>query len=206
MGSRERRDRDKQQTRQLILDTARKLFTEKGFSLVTMRMIAQQIEYSPTAIYVHFKDKEALMRELSALDFASLSEGVRRSQSVKDPLERIRRCGRAYLNFALEHPNPYRLLFMTPKGDASTKPEGIDDPQRSAYAMLREGVRFAMDSKVFKPENKDADLITQVLWTSLHGLISLRLCMGTIDHGVPWRPIAKSADLLMDTLLEGFSV
>ncbi len=205
MGSRERRDRDKQQTRQLILDTARQLFAEKGFEAVTMRMIAQQIEYSPTAIYVHFEDKEALMRELSALDFASLSESVLRARSVKDPVDRLRRCGRAYLAFALEHPNQYRLLFMTSKSAHKKDLEGFNDPQSSAYAMLREGVQFAIDGKVFKPAFKDADMITQILWTSLHGLISLRLCMGASDAGVPWRPMAKAADLTMDTLLAGFS-
>lgn len=205
MGSRERRDRDKLETRRLILDTARTLFTQKGFEAVTMRMIAQKIEYSPTAIYVHFEDKEALMRELSALDFASLSESVLRARAVKDPFERLRRCGRAYVTFALEHPNQYRLLFMTPKGDARAKPVDFDDPQSSAYAMLKEGVQFAIESKAFKPALKDADMIAQVLWTSLHGLISLRLCMGASDHGVPWRTVTKAAELTMDTLLEGFS-
>jgi AcrR family transcriptional regulator len=97
MGSKERRDREKSQTRKLILEAARALFTELGFEAVTMRMIAEKIEYSPTAIYVHFADKESLMRELSALDFRSLSAAVLRAQKVEDPIERIHKLGHAYL-------------------------------------------------------------------------------------------------------------
>ena len=64
MGVKERREREKSETRDKILDAARELFVTEGYEGVSMRKVADKIEYSPTAIYVHFADKEELFREL----------------------------------------------------------------------------------------------------------------------------------------------
>ena len=64
MGVRERRDREREEIRTRILDAARELFATEGYEAVTMRRIADRIEYSATAIYFHFRDKEALLQEL----------------------------------------------------------------------------------------------------------------------------------------------
>ncbi len=77
MGTVERREREKQELRTRILDAARELFAELGYEAVTMRKIAERIEYSPTAIYFHFKDKDALMRELCEMDFSTLAQQFR---------------------------------------------------------------------------------------------------------------------------------
>src|SRR3954471_7756225 len=114
MGSNERREREKHDLRRKILDTARELFVKEGYDAVSMRKIAQEIEYSPTAIYLHFKDKEALFAELCSTDFRRLAGVFQSISTIKDPIERIRRTGRGYIDFALEYPNHYRLMFMTP--------------------------------------------------------------------------------------------
>ena len=72
MGVQERREREKKELKQEILDAARDLFVREGFENVSMRKIAEKIEYSPTAIYLHFKDKEALVHELCLHDFRVL--------------------------------------------------------------------------------------------------------------------------------------
>src|SRR5262245_620413 len=113
MGTAERRDRERQEMQTLILDAARELFATEGYEAVTMRKIAEKIEYSPTAIYFHFKDKLALLRELCDRDFAAFAAVLQRTAGVQDPVERLRRLGYAYVDFALEHPNHYRFLFMT---------------------------------------------------------------------------------------------
>src|SRR5258708_12891250 len=114
MGPKERRQREREEIRTLILDAARELFVSEGYDAVTMRRIAERIEYSPTAIYFHFKDKEALMGELCAVDFYTLATQLTKIARVEDPLERMRRIGQAYAGFAAEFPNHYRLMFMTP--------------------------------------------------------------------------------------------
>jgi AcrR family transcriptional regulator len=74
VGVKERREREKQATRQLILDAARELLVEGGAEALTMRALAERIEYSATAIYAHFADKEALVTELSVCDFQAFTE------------------------------------------------------------------------------------------------------------------------------------
>src|SRR6516225_5821051 len=101
LGTIERRERERQELRTRILDAARELFAEQGYDAVTMRGIAERIEYSPTAIYFHFKDKEALLRELCDTDFATLALKFRNIASIADPIERLRQIGRVYTTFAI---------------------------------------------------------------------------------------------------------
>ncbi|NMO15399.1 TetR/AcrR family transcriptional regulator [Pyxidicoccus fallax] len=207
MGIKERREREKQATRQLILDAARELFVNEGYEAVTMRRVAEKIEYSPTAIYVHFKDKAALMRELVAHDFLRFAESLNKVARVQDPLERLRKLGRAYLAFAQEHPATYKLLFMQrypPEVDDDKHGIQQGNPEQDAYAFLQKMVQEAKDAGCFKPEHQDVDLISQTLWGGLHGLVSLHLVMKE-DAWLPLRPLGKSADLMLDLLLGGFA-
>ena len=88
MGIKERRERERAEIREKILEAARELFVKEGYEAVTMRKIAQKIEYSATAIYFHFKDKEAVMRELCATDFRTLAKQLTRIAKLADPVER----------------------------------------------------------------------------------------------------------------------
>src|SRR5262249_20856143 len=191
-----------------ILNAARELFVEQGYDAVTMRKVAERIEYSPTAIYVHFRDKQALMRELCDHDFLQLATTFQRLARVEDPLERLRRCGRAYVQFAQEHPNQYRLMFMTPHppelDDPSSSSLERGNPQQDAYALLLSVVRDGLEKKVFRPGLKDPDLIAQTLWASLHGVVALHLVMAK-DVWVDWRPLGKRAELMVDAVMNGLA-
>src|SRR5512145_1485703 len=110
MGSRERREREKAEVRQAILDAARELFVEKGYEAVTLREIAKRIEYSPTAIYLHFRDKKAVINAICDHDFLALAKKFGKIAEIADPLERLKAAGLAYADFALRHPNQYRLM------------------------------------------------------------------------------------------------
>src|SRR5580765_5352215 len=112
MGTQERREREKQELRIKILDAARDLFAAEGYDAVTMRKIAEKIEYSPTAIYQHFADKDALVAELCHHDFRSFATHFGRAAAVQDPIERLCASGRAYFDFAVEFPEQYRFMFM----------------------------------------------------------------------------------------------
>ena len=97
MGTRERRTREREETREKILGAARDMFAHEGYEAVTMRAIAEKIEYTPTAIYHHFDSKQALLTELCACDFRGLAAHFRGKAVSDDPIERIRSAGRAYL-------------------------------------------------------------------------------------------------------------
>src|ERR1700678_2654292 len=99
MGTTERRERERQELRTRILDAARELFAAEGYEAVTMRKIAERIEYSPTAIYAHFKDKNALIRELCEGDFLAFAQKFVGFLTVQDPIERLRLAGVAYVDF-----------------------------------------------------------------------------------------------------------
>src|SRR5213596_3812228 len=118
LSSFERRERERGETRRKILDAARRMFVQQGYEGTTMRAIAAKIGYTPTAIYHHFKDKDALVAELTGLDFRALAQALQETGIVGDPLERLEKIGAAYVEFGLTHPMQYQFLFMTrrPKG------------------------------------------------------------------------------------------
>ena len=113
MGVKERREREKSETRDKILDAARELFVTEGYEGVSMRKVAEKIEYSPTAIYVHFADKQELFRELCHEDYAQLAQVFQSSMISTDPAERLKQIGAIYVDFGTRYPNHYKFMFMT---------------------------------------------------------------------------------------------
>lgn len=207
MGTTERREREKVQVRTRILDAARKLFAELGYEAVTMRKIADRIEYSPTAIYFHFKDKEALMRELVEKDFSTLAQQFQMIAREKDPIVRLRKVGHAYVAFGLEYPNHYRLMFMTPHPPiAKTEQEEArrGNPEEDAYAFLKATISDGLSQKRFRPELTDADLIAQTVWSGTHGIVSLHIAKCN-DDWIDWRPVKKTATLIIDGMIRGLT-
>ena len=205
MGVKERREREKLETRDLILDAARELFVSEGYDGVSMRKVAEKIEYSPTAIYVHFADKEALFRELCHRDFEKLAHAFQSEALPLDPVERLKHIGRTYVEFGIHYPNHYRLMFMTPHC-----PSELDDhdwevrgnPEVDAYALLKYTVQQAIDAGVFAKIHRDAELISQTLWASVHGVISLHIAK-QFDAWVDWRPLAERVELMLDAVVDG---
>ncbi len=109
MGITERREREKEEIRHKILDAARELFAAEGYEEVTMRRIAEAIEYSPTTIYLHFEDKDDLVRALCHADFGRLLEAMQLAPASADPIEAIRQLGRAYCALRPRVPEPVPL-------------------------------------------------------------------------------------------------
>lgn len=208
MGIAERRARQKVEMRELILNAARDLFAEQGFEAVTMREIAQRIEYSPTAIYGHFKDKMTLLQDLCAVDFLEFAQSFDQAAREKDPIERLKKIGLAYVRFALENPNHYRFMFMMPlPEEAEPSAESLREykgrPDKDAYALLRTTVDAALKTGRFRPGFRDADEIAQVLWAGVHGVAALHIARAN-DRWIPWRPVEKSARVLVEAVLHGF--
>ena len=203
MGPSERRAREREEIRTLILDAARELFANEGVDAVTMRRIAERIEYSPTAIYFHFRDKESLLAELCDTDFRTLALGFSRLAEVPDPVERLRLSGHAYAEFGLKNPSHYRLMFMTPKNvgkENSAIRQG--DPVEDAYAFLKSIVAEIMAAGRFRPEYTDVELLSQVIWAGVHGVVSLEIAKCS-DDWVDWRPVEERVRLTIDMVVAG---
>jgi AcrR family transcriptional regulator len=205
MPASDRREREKQELRTKILDTARELFAAEGYEAVTMRKIAERIEYSPTAIYGHFKDKNALIRELCEADFAAFAQKFAGFLAVQEPIERLRLAGAAYVEFAIENPQHYRLMFMTerpPIEDEDTS--GVNDPARNAYAFLKSTVAEAMELGLFRPELTDVDIVAQTIWAALHGTVALQItAYCPKDKWMSWAPLQERRALMAEVILRG---
>jgi AcrR family transcriptional regulator len=205
MGSQERRQRERAAARLLILDAARELFAEQGYDAVTMRKIAARIEYSPTAIYLHFADKRAVMRALCDTDFLALAGKFQRVAKIADPIARLRAAGRAYAAFALKHPNHYRLMFMNTHPEHGPHEGGAierGNPKQDAYAFLKSIVAAALAAGRLRPALTDVDLVAQLVWSGMHGVVSL-LIAKRCDAWVDWRSDRKIIDGALDLLVRG---
>ena len=205
MGVKERREREKSETRDKILDAARELFISQGYDGVSMRKVAEKIEYSATALYVHFADKEDLFHELCHQDFARLAEVFQSASMPLDPIERLKHIGRTYAEFGIRYPNHYKLMFMTPH--PITEPDERDqevmgNPEVDAYAFLKLTVQQALEARCFRDDLNDADLISQTVWAAVHGVISLHIAKCN-DYWVDWRPIEQRLELVLDATLRG---
>jgi AcrR family transcriptional regulator len=205
MGPKERRTREREETRSRILDAAREMFVQDGVEAVTMREIAKRIEYTPTAIYHHFRDKQALIEELCLIDFRGLAQAFQKIGRIEDPVERLRRIGLAYMDYALEHPSHYRFMFMTPKPLLPASSFGISDgePDTHAYVVLHSTVAEGIAQGRFRPEFTDADELAQVLWSGVHGIVSLQIVKGGKGDHIAWCDPRETGRAMLDVLMRG---
>jgi len=205
VGVKDRRERERAEVREKILDAAREMFTTDGVDAVTMRAIAERIEYSAPVIYSHFADKHALIQELCHRDLRALAQAFGRIGRIDDPIERLRRIGEAYVDFALEHPEQFRFMFMTPKPAEATRMahEAMKaNPEEDAYSFLRNTVAEGIAAGRFRPQFKDVEELSQVAWGSVHGVVALHIAKCN-DRWIDWRDARQTARQLADATLVG---
>lgn len=202
MGSAERRTRERTETRERILEAAREMFVKRGYEATTMRAIADRIEYTPTAIYHHFRNKEALLAELCAADFRALAIAFQKIGRIEDPIERLRRSGQTYVEFGLRHPMQYQLMFMTRKPTEVLTGLRSTDPSESAYAFLQQTCADAIAAGRIRPEYQDPAELALMAWSALHGFLSLRIVKQD-DDWIRWDDPQTTAARICDALLKG---
>jgi AcrR family transcriptional regulator len=168
-----------------------------------MRAIAEKIEYSPTTIYLHFKDKAELLECVCEETFAVL---VRKLESVlsrpTDPLVMLRAGMRAYIDFGLENPNHYRVTMMMPHphgphGDDYLRPDSMG---YRAFQILCSGVEAALSPE--RERAQDVTLAAQTLWAGAHGITSLLI----VHPKFPWADREQLINSMLDTLLMGLDL
>jgi len=201
MGVKERKLRQKKFLRQEILDAASELFVKEGFENVSMRRIAEKIEYSPTTIYLYFKDKAELLEQVCHETFARLTAHLTRIlEQPGDPAERLKRGLLAYIRFGLENPHHYRATFMMPipEGFDRGKYNRPDSPGMQAFDFLRRSVYDCVTAGKFP--SSDPEMISQTLWCGVHGITSLLI---TCERGFPWADKEQLIPFVVDTLIAG---
>ncbi|MGA2624649.1 MAG: TetR/AcrR family transcriptional regulator [Bacteroidota bacterium] len=173
MGISERKERDKQKMRELILDAAMRLFLDEGYHNVSIRRIADRIEYSPATIYLYFKDKDDILYALHNAGFEKLLKLQRKVVTIKNPAERLRKQGELYIKFALENPEYYNLMFITRGPARKLVKDDASGSSRRSYDFLRNDVQAAINAGIFT--KTDAEVATFALWSLAHGIVSLIL-------------------------------
>ena len=195
---------ERQQLRTLIIDAARDLFVTRGVEAVTMREIAKRIDYSATSIYLHFADKEAVLRAILDVDMLALATSLNTILQIADPVERMQALGYGYAEFALSFPNHYRLMFMAERNPCDPEKSSLqkNNAEQDAYFLLKTVVNDVYLAGRFKAELQDVDLIAQVIWAGVHGVCSLEINMAR-DKWVNWADISARLQLMQTVLIRG---
>ncbi len=174
MGISERKEREKQEMKNLILETATRMFLEQGFEKTSLRNIAEKIEYSPATIYLYYKDKNELFFDVHENGFDLLFAKMNPLMQIADPLERLSRMGEVYVQFAFENPGYYDLMFiMTAPIDAIHAQNEEWDCGMHNFELLRQTVAECLEQKLIKP--MDVDVATMSIFSFVHGMVSLHI-------------------------------
>jgi AcrR family transcriptional regulator len=172
MGITDRKQRQKEEVRSSILDTAWDLVVSEGWHSFSIRKIADAIEYSVPVIYSHFENKDAILLEFNRKGFRLLTEAMAAAKAGESsPADEIRAMGRAYWNFAFANKEYYQLMFGLgiPTCETVSKIPAMQDFNQvitsSIVAMAPKG----------KPLPFDPFLKYQSFWSMLHGLVSINM-------------------------------
>ena len=166
MGIEDRRQRERDARRRLIIATARTLAEAEGWDAVTTRRLSTEIEYSQPVLYKHFAGMEQLVDAVAIDGFGELAEVMRDARlHAGPPNDALARVAHAYIGFARANPAVYDAMFARATTLRFAAPDTA--PQlTAAFAELRQAVDLAGDAQ-------DADAPTEVLWAALHGLVTL---------------------------------
>ena len=197
MGISERKEKQKQEIRKAILDASMKLFVEQGYENVSIRKIADLIEYSPTTVYLYFKDKNEILFQLHEIGFHKMAEYNAELWTIKNPLVRLRKMGEFYMKFGLENPAFYDLMFIL-----NAPMEALQVVEKcewksgdQALGKLKETIQECMDKDMI--EKGDVDAILMAFWSLVHGMVSLAI-RNRFDKLV-------SADQMVPTMTKGLT-
>ncbi len=170
MGIKERQDRERQAVRESILEAARDLFVTEGYRHVSIRKIAERIEYSPAAIYSYFPGKDDIFFGLAEEGFRRLDERVRGHAAPADaaPLDRMRQCWWSFYEFSKEQPQYFELMFVD-RSVPSIKDRWGDFQVLHGLMMHVEGlIQQVIDSGAL-PADLNACVAMHVFWAALMG-------------------------------------
>lgn len=163
-------------TRRAILDAAVKLFLEHGHEKFSLRQVAREIGYTPTTIYLYFKDKDDLLFHVVIEGFKNFGSMLQAGyDSGRTPIERLVGIGRAYVRFGLENPLHYRLMFMERSEFLGRQPPPGFEAPVNAFKILLATVEECMQSGQLKEADPFAAAVA--VWAVVHGYVALRLNM-----------------------------
>ncbi len=211
--SQSRREQQKIELRAAILRAADEEFSAHGYEDFSLRRVAERIGYSPTTIYLYFRNKDDLLLQTVKSGFAAFDAAIAQAASQsEEPLQQLENLGRAYLDFGISNPTLYRMMFMQPTdfhllprllgiGTSDEEKHGADANSHRVIAqeLLVAAVERGIAQKILR--QGDAALMADALWASVHGLVSLAASpLMEPDHA------RKVAAPLLQTVVKGLKI
>lgn len=194
MGIKQRREREKLEIRQGILTAAREIARHEGWQSVTIRKVADRIEYSPPTIYEYFENKEDILLELLREGFRQLAAALRvASASTEDCEQRLMNMVEAYWQFAMSQPELYQVMNGMGVPYCSEKPPAMLE----SLITIKEALTDWMQT--MGVEIPDVEGAVVIMRSLVHGLISLT--MADRIHGGE----ARAKELLQRAMRDMFA-
>jgi AcrR family transcriptional regulator len=187
-----------EQLRDEILDATTELLLETGHAkAVSIRSVAQRVGVTPPSIYLHFADKDALLDAVCARYFEKLDEEMQRVADQPSTIEVLRAQGVAYVRFATQTPELYRIATM---GEGSPGSDVDVTLNSSAFVHMRNSVESLMDEGIYP--RGDSTTAALQLWTAAHGVASLLISKPYL----PWGDVEEFADQTLSAVCCGHIV
>jgi AcrR family transcriptional regulator len=183
--------------REEILTAAEQILEDTASEdAVSIRAVADAVGVTPPSIYRHFTDKNHMLFEVCGRSFSELDRVITETAVSDDPFETLDAIARVYVRFGLDHPEHYRIMFMS-RGDAT--PEDFDEHMlvgTSAFGRLFETCERAIATGRVRPAVADrgALIMAMLVWSQVHGLTSLMIA----KPSAPWADL----DVMVDTFLD----
>jgi AcrR family transcriptional regulator len=193
------RERRKARTAQAVLDAALSIIAEHGLEALSIREIAQRIEYSPSGLYEYYASKDEILDALIAQGLMQLSQQIERVLRGDTAAQWLFDIAQVYLLFAREHAQLYLLMFghvFSPLGLVTT----LDQLDRnSAYGQLRVCIQTGIERGEFVTSSGESvEQLIYSMWAMMHGLATLRLTrlnavadIDAINQQVLWSAINR---------------
>ncbi len=168
----DRKQREREEMRQLILEGARDVFLEKGYEHASLRNIAERIEYSPGTLYLYFKDKDEIFHALHEEGFRRMLVQMQPLQHVSNPFERLKAMGRVYMEFARKNKDFYDLMFIV-RGPVKHEIADHEKWEMGSRTLnyLKDILRECQTIGYF--QGMDIEYLSFSIWSTMHGMSAL---------------------------------
>jgi AcrR family transcriptional regulator len=190
-----RRERQRVETRAELVAAAHAIVKDEGYESLTIRKLAERVGLATMSVYSYFSDKQAILTALAQDSFEELARRCDKRRTA-DPLATLKAGLEEYVSFAIENPNEYRTIFMTPQlhEHEGEKFEELEASNPAFQSMLK-AVRGCIEAGKL---DGDPRAIATILWTVAHGAASLVLTFPLYPFGDPNSYAGRLVDLMLD--------
>ena len=190
-------------TREVLIRHALKLVSEIGYEAVSLREVARSAELSHMAPYKHFRDKESLFAAVVFHGFTSLSERfLKIEHTVLAPEERFMKMGEAYIHFAIENPEQFKLMFSGFLKKPDDHPQ-VKEVSEACFGYLIRLIEYCQYHSFLK--RAPVDEVSSYIWSQIHGFSSLWIegCFEKVENNLSKKNLEQFIQHQLRTMVKG---